>query len=242
MDARSVDPREVSWEEDRPAYRVSFWSPARDSPAGGTGWASDEWRLTGAGGVGEVFNWAAAHDRGRRFELLVEVGRPPQLGVVRLAGLDPTGVRVRQADPDESDEVATVWLRARAASVPSIPPPVHGEEEVRAWFREVVFPDSGVFVAEFAERVVGLLVLGEGSVDQLYVEPTSTNWRIGTLLVGVAKARWPGGLELWTFEANTGARRFYERHGFRPVEWASDHSEENAPDVRYRWPGYPSTP
>ena len=219
-----------------------FWSPGRGSSGGGIEWASDEWRLTNARGDTEVIDWAATHDSGRRFELLVEVGRPPILGVMRLAGIDPTGIRVGQASPGESDEVATAWLRAWAASMPSIPPPVHTEAEVRAWFRDVVFPGQEVWVADLDDRVVGLLVLGEGWIEQLYVEPTLTNWRIGTQLIDAAKARYPGGLELWTFEANAGARRFYERHGFLAVEAASGHSEEGAPDVRYHWPGDPSAP
>lgn len=151
-------------------------------------------------------------------------------------------MRIRRAAPGEDDEVATLWLRARAASVPSIPPPVHAEEEVRGWFRDVVFPGREVWVADLDDRVVGLLVLGEGWVEQLYVEPTLTNRHIGTLLLDVAKARAPSGLEAWAFEANVGARRFYERHGFLAVERATGHSEEGAPDVRYCWRGDASPP
>ena len=34
----------------------------------------------------------------------------------------------------------------------------------------------------------------------------------------IAARHWPAGLHLWVFEANAGARRFYERHGAVPVE------------------------
>jgi hypothetical protein len=41
---------------------------------------------------------------------------------------------------------------------------------------------------------------------------------------------------LWTFQTNTGARRFYERHGFVAVdETDGSANEERAPDVRYAW-------
>jgi hypothetical protein len=46
----------------------------------------------------------------------------------------------------------------------------------------------------------------------------------------------PGGLKLWTFEANLRARRFYERHGFVPTGATSGDNEEGAPDLRYEWP------
>ncbi len=44
------------------------------------------------------------------------------------------------------------------------------------------------------------------------------------------------GLELWTFQVNARARRFYERHGFVEVDRTDGgHNEERQPDVRYAW-------
>ena len=41
-------------------------------------------------------------------------------------------------------------------------------------------------------------------------------------------------VNLWTFQRNTGARRFYERNGFIAVELTDGASnEEREPDVRY---------
>jgi hypothetical protein len=43
-------------------------------------------------------------------------------------------------------------------------------------------------------------------------------------------------LNLWTFQANAQARRFYERHGFRLIEMTDGSgNEERTPDARYRW-------
>jgi len=41
-------------------------------------------------------------------------------------------------------------------------------------------------------------------------------------------------LELYTFARNEGARRFYERHGFRAIAFGQE-NEENEPDVLYEW-------
>ena len=41
--------------------------------------------------------------------------------------------------------------------------------------------------------------------------------------------------QLWTFQSNHGARRFYERHGFVAVQHTDGDNEEGAPDVRYEW-------
>jgi hypothetical protein len=54
--------------------------------------------------------------------------------------------------------------------------------------------------------------------------------------MALAKQRSPAELQLWTFQVNAGARRFYERHGFVPVELTDGATnQERQPDVRYRW-------
>ena len=107
-----------------------------------------------------------------------------------------------------------MWLRSWAASVPGIPPPVHTEDEVRAWFEEVVLPKREVWVVDHGGAVLALLVLENEWIDQLYVEPGHTGRGIGGRLMAVAKRQRPSLLRLWTFEANVRARHFYERHGF----------------------------
>lgn len=147
-------------------------------------------------------------------------------------------VNLRSARHDESLELADLWLRSRKASVPAIPPPAHSEEEVRAWFRDVVLPESHVVVAEVDGSLIGLLVLDGDWVDQLYVEPNWTGKGVGSRLICEAKERRPTGLQLWTFLSNEDARRFYERHGFVSMEATDGDNEERAPDIRYEWRGH----
>jgi GNAT superfamily N-acetyltransferase len=144
-------------------------------------------------------------------------------------------MRIRRAVRGEGAEMAALWLRSRAASLPHIPPTVHTEEDVHAWFEQVVLPGREVWVADDGNAIVGLLVVHHHWIDQLYVEPSRTNQGIGSKLMAVAKRQRPTALRLWTFEANTGARRFYEHHGFVPTGSTSD-NEEGAPAVRYQWP------
>lgn len=144
-------------------------------------------------------------------------------------------MRVRRARAEEAGEIAGVWLRSRAASVPGIPPPVHTEDEVRAWFEEVVLPKREVWVADDDGAAVALLVLENEWIDQLYVEPGHTGRGIGGRLMAVAKRQRPSALRLWTFEANVRARHFYERHGFVASGSTAGDNEERAPDVRYEW-------
>jgi GNAT superfamily N-acetyltransferase len=150
---------------------------------------------------------------------------------------DDPGFILRRSRTDESDAIAALWLHARAAAVPSIPRPVHTDDEVRQWFATIVLPTSEVWVIEHEDRLVALMVLHDGWIDQLYVDPPSARLGLGSGLLDLAKELNPQGLDLWTFQANTGARRFYERHGFVAVASTDGDNEERAPDVRYRWPG-----
>ena len=142
---------------------------------------------------------------------------------------------VRYARREEAGAIAGVWLRSRAASVPAIPPPVHRDDEVRAWFERVVIPEREVWVADCGNGVVAVLVLENEWIDQLYVEPALTGRGIGTRLIAVAKRRRPTLLKLWTFTSNTRARLFYESHGFVAVGSTSGDNEEGAPDLLYQW-------
>jgi hypothetical protein len=78
MHATSVDPRDQTWEVDRPSYRVYFHN------ADG---ASDEYEVSGAD-VDEVFAWAEKH-RGPRTFVLYACVALDGLGLLRLAGTDP---------------------------------------------------------------------------------------------------------------------------------------------------------
>ena len=142
----------------------------------------------------------------------------------------------RRAGPGEAAAVADLYLRARHAAVPAIPPPVHADDDVRRWFTEVVLPEREVWVTDGGGALTGLLVLDGGWLDQLYVDPARTGEGLGATLVDLAKRQRPDGLELWAFQSNGRAIAFYERHGFREVARTDGDNEERAPDVRLRWP------
>jgi len=51
-----------------------------------------------------------------------------------------------------------------------------------------------------------------------------------------AKRLRPAFLQLWVFQLNEGARRFYERHGFRLVKLTDGAGNmERTPDALYEW-------
>src|ERR1700761_5926144 len=108
---------------------------------------------------------------------------------------------IRTASPAEAGFLAALWLRSRRAST-SIPPTVHPDDEVHKWFEEVVLPSGEVWVATGNDKVVGLMVLDQDWIDQLYVDPTETGKGIGGALIEHAMRLRPTGLKLWTFQSN----------------------------------------
>ena len=141
----------------------------------------------------------------------------------------------RRATDEDAGAIADVWLRSRHASIPAIPAPVHSDDEVRGWFATVVLPERPTWVIDRDGGIVALLVLEPGWVDQLYVDPAFTGRGLGSQLLDLAKELTPDGLDLWTFQSNAGARRFYERHGFVAAAMTNGDNEEGAPDVQYHW-------
>jgi ribosomal protein S18 acetylase RimI-like enzyme len=117
---------------------------------------------------------------------------------------------IRGHRPDDVDAIAELYERSFATL--SFLRRLHTLEEHRAWFGQVV-GQRETWVWEEEGAILGFIVLGDATVDYLYVEPEMTGQGIGSALLDHTKDRRPSGFCLWTFQQNDGARRFYERHG-----------------------------
>ena len=150
-----------------------------------------------------------------------------------------SGLHIRRATLADAAAVADVYLDSFHATYDF--PLAHTDDEVRAWIAETIErgrlgTGSETFVALEGDRVVGMMVVGPGELDQLYVAPDRLGSGIGRRLLETSMERSPGGLTLYTFQVNARARRFYERNGFA-LDWLGDGSanEEGQPDARYVW-------
>ncbi|MER6420281.1 GNAT family N-acetyltransferase [Streptomyces sp. NPDC001137] len=151
---------------------------------------------------------------------------------------EPSAITLRRAAPGpDAAAAADVWLTSFAAALPTVVSP-RSADDVRNYFRDVVVPLRETWVADAGAGggVVGVMVLHDDEVSQLYLRPDWRGCGIGDRFVALAKERSPGGLSLWTFQVNKPAHRFYERHGFVAVEYTDGSgNEEQEPDVRYVW-------
>ena len=115
-------------------------------------------------------------------------------------------------------------------------PILHTVEEDRRYIQNVILNECEVTVAEDESGIVSFLALQGEEIRLLHTRPDRIGVGAGTQLIDAEKASGIGALELWCFEANERARRFYEARGFRAIRFTDGaHNEERMPDIRYRW-------
>lgn len=153
-------------------------------------------------------------------------------------------VSLRPAAGWDADGITEVLIRSRSAFMPYAPS-VHTAAEIRAWVEGILLPGAAVTVAVQGGTVVGMIAVrlqaSTAWIDQMYLRPESVGQGIGSLLLRHALGSDPRPVRLRTFQENQGARRFYERHGFKPVAFSDGHAnEEHCPDVTYECRQAPS--
>ena len=115
-------------------------------------------------------------------------------------------------------------------------PRVHSEKEVTDFYNNVVFQTRKLFVAETDGKVGGFMALGDdGLVHAMYVGDGFRRRGIGGHLIARAKKEFGEQVQLWTFQANKDAQKFYLRHGFVEINRTDGDNEEGLPDVLMEW-------
>ncbi|MBH9578334.1 GNAT family N-acetyltransferase [Inhella proteolytica] len=150
-------------------------------------------------------------------------------------------IALRAAHPQDAEAVAQVLCESRRVFLP-FAPMAHPPDEVQAWIASALIPGGGVTIATRAGQAVAMLALSGDDpcrwINQLCVMPGHTGLGFGAQLLRFAHDTLPPPIRLYTFQANSGARRFYERHGYQAIA-SSDGAgnEERSPDVLYEWRG-----
>lgn len=148
-------------------------------------------------------------------------------------------ITLRPATPADAMRVASLLIDTRAAFMPYAPS-AHTEEEIHGWVASHLIPSGGVTVAEVEGKVVGAMATQQTGaiswINQMAVDPAWVGKRTGSRLLAHALQTLPLPIRLYTFQANSGARRFYVRHGFVAIELSDgQNNEERCPDVLYEF-------
>ena len=145
-----------------------------------------------------------------------------------------SGLSIKQLELADMDAAAGVHRLAFDHALPWLIG-LHTPEEDRWFYRERVFTGCQVHGAFEGGALAGIIAFRSDWIDQLYVLPEAQGCGVGSELLQVAKRAFDC-LQLWTFQRNLSARRFYDARGFALVEETDGaRNEEKEPDARYIW-------
>ncbi|SMX49176.1 GNAT family N-acetyltransferase [Maliponia aquimaris] len=140
-------------------------------------------------------------------------------------------IALRRADPADAGKLGAMITEAVTAR--AWKPRLHsGAEDIA--HAGLLIDRGWVTVADCDEETRGFIAREGDFIHALFVASRFQRRGLGAALLRDAQARCPR-LDLWTFERNLGAQRFYLRHGFVEVDRTRGDNEEGLPDIHYRW-------
>lgn len=121
---------------------------------------------------------------------------------------------LRPYRPEDREACLDVWHAASLVGHPFLGDDVLARQ--RALVGEVYLPQARTVVADYDGGIVGFIGLVDAFIGGLFVAPWAHGSGIGRRLV-LHAADLEGELAVEVYEANLGARAFYERLGFAAV-------------------------
>lgn len=143
---------------------------------------------------------------------------------------------IRAMEPTELQTVAAIWHASGLDEYDYLPAfQALDTEQALAVFKDVILPVCDIWVEAHDDKLRGFMALNGAYIDRLYVHPACQRQGVGDELIRFAKTLHPEGLTLHTHQQNTRARRFYEKRGFKALEFGLSPPPESVPDVKYGW-------
>jgi putative acetyltransferase len=123
-------------------------------------------------------------------------------------------VRVRAARPEDVPALAAIAERSyRSAFEGILEPEVLAGRDAAFFAARFASSWEHMLVAVMHEEPIGFLLMTDGNIDMLFMDPRASGQGGGALLLKEAEVL--GAKSLECFRDNHGARRFYERHGWQ---------------------------
>jgi ribosomal protein S18 acetylase RimI-like enzyme len=133
-------------------------------------------------------------------------------------------------------QAVAMWRASKQAAFPYVAvQQLYTLQNDTDYFRDVVAQECEVWLATDQEHILGLLALRDDLIDQLFVAIDAQRQGVGGALLVKARERSPDQLRAYSFQKNSLARAFYEKHGFRIVRSGISPPPENEPDYEYMW-------
>jgi GNAT superfamily N-acetyltransferase len=144
---------------------------------------------------------------------------------------------IRLYQPTDFDALNILWRVSREVSLPDFQlRKGHFFHEDIAYFRRHVLPENQVWVAvDESNYPMAFMAIQADFIDQLYVHPDHWRKGLGAQLLAQARTLSPNRVWLYTLQVNLNARAFYEKNGFKTIEFGISPPPESEPDVKYEW-------
>ena len=166
--------------------------------------------------------------------MLAQLCSEPQFEPMPDSKIAEMPFKLRRASDEDAEAISDLYFAS--FRLLTFLPMLHTAEDNRRFVANVILKECAVTVAEDDTGIVSFLALLGEEVRLFYTRPDRIGRGAGTILIEAAKSSGVEALELWCFQANTRARRFYEARGFRAIRFTDGaDNEEKTPDVRYRW-------
>ncbi len=140
---------------------------------------------------------------------------------------------LRKADINDMVGVGNCHYISRRVSLPFLPPVTR--DEIVDYFCSKVWGRQDIWVADEHDMIVGFVARTPGWLNHLYILPDYQGSGIGAELHDLAREG-QDEMQLWAFQKNAKARRFYENRGWTVTkETDGADNMEKEPDVLYHW-------
>jgi GNAT superfamily N-acetyltransferase len=145
---------------------------------------------------------------------------------------------IRPYQNADFDALVIIWRVAREKSLPDFQrrKGYFFYQDID-YFRDHILPVDQVWVLEDTEtaRLLAFMAVKDDFIDHLYVHPDHWRTGLGYRLLQHARTLSPRRVWLYTLQVNVNARAFYEKNGFRAIEFGVSPAPESEPDVKYEW-------
>jgi GNAT superfamily N-acetyltransferase len=154
--------------------------------------------------------------------------------------MTPSPAVIRLYQPADLDAVVILWRVSREVSLPGFQERKgHPFWEDINYFREHILPQNQVWVTvDERDYPLGFMAIKDEFIDQLYFHPDHWRKGLGAQMLAHARTLSPRRLWLYTLQINLNARAFYEKNGFKVVEFGISPPPESEPDVKYAWEAF----
>ena len=137
-------------------------------------------------------------------------------------------MKITAVDEKSLDTAARIHARSWQESHRSFCAPdfiaLHTPERQRKYLSDKMVRGAQVYLLADPEPA-GIVSVAGSLIEDLYVLPECQNRGYGSALLAFAVKKCAGAPTLWILNNNDGARRLYERYGFRPTGKAHALSE-----------------